>query len=80
LLRELAAPLDSVWDLTEVRVFNDLKKGTDLWAEAIRNLRKVGDRVASRYNAAEMEKPFKLGGIVVYRVKVLISKGEGVPA
>ena len=31
-------PLESAWDLTEMNVSQDLKKGKNFWAEAIRNL------------------------------------------
>jgi hypothetical protein len=78
--RELATPLESVWDLTEANVSQDLKKGKNFWAEAIRNLRKVRDRVAHRYNALRKATPFKVGDVVVCPVKVLSSKRKGVSA
>jgi hypothetical protein len=78
--RELATPLESVWDLTEANASQDLKKGKLFWAEAIRSLRKARDRVAHRYNATRKATPFKVGDVVVYRVKVLSSKRKGVSA
>jgi len=57
-----------------------MKKRKNFWAEAIRNLRKARDQVACRYNAVRKTTPFKVGDVVVYRVKVLSSKGKGVPA
>jgi hypothetical protein len=69
--RELATPLESMWDLTEVHVSNNLEKGKDFWAEAIKNLRKERDQVTRRYNAARKEIPFKVGDTVVYRVRCL---------
>jgi len=80
LRRELATPLESAWDLTEMNVSQDLKKGEDFWAEAIRNLRRARDQVARRYNAGRKATPFKVGDVVVYQVKVLSSKGKGVSA
>jgi hypothetical protein len=67
--------LESMWDLNEVNVCNNLEKGNDFWAEAIKNLRKGRDQVACRYNAARKETSFKVGDIVVYRVKMLSLKG-----
>jgi hypothetical protein len=55
-----------------------LKKGKNFWAEAIRNLRKARDHVARRYNAVRKTTPFKVRDVVVYRVKVLSSKGKKV--
>jgi hypothetical protein len=72
---ELATPLESMWDLTRVNVSNNLEKGKDFWAKAIKNLRMERDQVACRYNATRKETPFKVGDIVVHRVKVLSSKG-----
>jgi len=72
---ELATPLESMWDLTEVHVSNNLEKVKDFWAEAIKNLRTERDQVARRYNVTRRETPFKVGDIVVYRVKVLSLKG-----
>jgi hypothetical protein len=63
-----------------VNVTQNLKKGKNFWTEAIRNLRKARDQVAHRYNAGRKATPFKVGDIVVYRVKVLSSKGKGVSA
>ena len=77
--RELATPLESMWDLTEA-ISQDLKEGKDFWAEAIRNLRKARDQVARRYDAVRKATPFKVGDVVAYRVKVLSSKGKGVSA
>jgi len=71
--RELTTPLESVWDLTEKNVFQDLEKERGVWTEAIMNLRKARDRVAVRKAT-----PFKEGDVVVYRVKVLSSKGNGI--
>jgi hypothetical protein len=76
---ELATPLESVWDLTEASVSQDLGKEKGFWTEAIRSLRKARDQVARRYNAVRRATPFKVGD-VVYRVKVLSSKGKGVSA
>jgi hypothetical protein len=73
-------PLESVWELTEVNASQDLKKGKDFWAEAIRNLRKARDQVARRYNAVRKTTQFKVGDVVVHRLKVISSKGKGVSA
>jgi hypothetical protein len=78
--RELATPLESVWDLTEATVSQDLKEGKDFWVEAIRSLRKARDEVARRHDAVRRGTPIRVGDIVVYRVKVLSSKGTGVSA
>ena len=78
--RELATPLESVWDLIEANVSQDLNEGKDFWAEAIRNLRKARDQVARRNDAVRKATPFKVGDVVAYRVKVLSSKGKGVSA
>jgi hypothetical protein len=72
--RELATPLKSVWDLTEVHDSNNLEKAKDFWAEAIKDLRMERDQVARRY-VTRRETSFKVGDIVVYRVKVLSLKG-----
>jgi hypothetical protein len=48
--RELATPLESVWDLTGANVSQDLKEGKNFWAKAIKNLRKARDQVARRYD------------------------------
>jgi hypothetical protein len=61
-----------------VNVSQDLKRGKNFWAEAIRNLRKARDQVARRYNTGRKVTPFKVGDVVIYRVKVLSSKGKGV--
>ena len=74
---ELATPLESMWDLTEVHVSNNLEKVKDFWAEAIKNLRTERDQVARRYNAARKATIFRVGDVVVYRIKVLSSKGKG---
>jgi len=63
-----------------MNVSQELKKGEDFWAEAIRNLRKARDQVARRYNAGRRATPFKVGDVVVYQVRVLSSKGKGVSA
>jgi len=76
--RELATPLESVWDLTEANISQDLKEGKNFWAEAIRNLRKARDQVALRCGDVRKATPFKVGDVVVCRVKVLSSKGKGV--
>jgi hypothetical protein len=78
--REIATPLESAWHLTEVNVSKNLKKLKNFGAGAIRNLRKARDQVARRYNAGRKATPFKVGDVVVYWVKVLISKGKGVSA
>jgi len=78
--RELATPLESVWDLTEANVSQDLEKEKGFWTDAIRNLRKARDQVARRYNAVRRVTPFKVGDVVVHRVKILSSKGKGVSA
>ena len=78
--RELTTPLESAWDLTDVNISLDLKRGKNFWAEAIRNLWKARDQVAHRYNAGRKVTPFKVGDVVVYQVKVLSSKGKGVSA
>jgi hypothetical protein len=78
--RELATPLESVWDLTEAKFPKDSKRETEFWTEAIRNLRKARNRVARRYNAGRRATPFKVGDVVVNQVKVLSSKGKGVSA
>jgi hypothetical protein len=72
----LATPLESARGFTEMDVLQDLKAGEKLWAEAIMKLRKVRDRVARRYNAERKAMPFKVGDIVVYRVKFLSSKAR----
>jgi len=46
----------------------------------LRNLRKASDQVARRYNAGRKATPFRVGDVVIYRVKVLSSKGKGVSA
>ena len=78
--RELVTPLEGVWDLTEKNVFQDVEKEKGFWIEAIRNLRKTKDQVARRYNAMRKATLFKEGDVVVYRVKVLSSKGKGISA
>jgi hypothetical protein len=78
--RELATPLESVWDLTEANVSQDLKEGKNFWAEAIRNLMKARDQVALRCDVVRKATPFKVGDVVVCWVKVLSSKGKGVSA
>ena len=75
---ELATPLESARDLTEVNVFQDLKRGKNIWAEAIRNLWKARDQVARRYDAGRKATSLKVGDIVIYQVKVLSSKGKDV--
>jgi len=45
---ELATPLESVWDLTEANVSENLKKEKRSWTEVIRNLMKERDQVARR--------------------------------
>ena len=55
----------------------DLEEENGFWAEAIWNLRKARDQVARRYNAARKENIFRAGGVVVYWIKVLSSKGVG---
>ena len=55
-------------------------KEKGFWTEAIRNLKKARDQVARRYNAVRRATPFKVGDVVVYRVKVLSSKGKSVSA
>jgi hypothetical protein len=69
-----------MWDLTEVNISQDLKEGKNFWAKAIRKLRKARDQVALRYNVVRKATSFKVGDVVVCRVKVLSSKGKGVSA
>jgi hypothetical protein len=78
--RELATPLERMWDLTDMNVSLDFKRENNFWAEAIRNLWKASDQVARRYNAGRKAIPFKVGDVVIYQVKVLSSKGKGVSA
>jgi hypothetical protein len=40
---------------------NDEMGTTEIWAEAIRNLRNAKERVARRYNEARRETRFKVG-------------------
>ena len=78
--KELAMPLESACDLTQMNVSQDLKKGEEFWAEEIRNLRRARDQVDRRYKAGRKATPFKVGDVVFYQVKVLSSKGKGVSA
>jgi len=67
----------AIWDLAEVNASKDLEEENGFWAEGIWNLRKARDQVARRYNAARKATIFRVGDVVVYRIKVLSSKGKG---
>jgi hypothetical protein len=55
-----------------------MKRKGQFWTRAIRNLRLARDRVAKRYNEGRKESLYKVGEMVVCRMKTLSSKGKGV--
>lgn len=67
----------AIWDLAEANVSKDLEKENGSWVEAIWNRRKARGQVARKYNAARKVNIFRVGYVVVYRMKVLSSKGKG---
>ena len=75
--RELNTPLENMWDLTEVFVSSEEER-TKFWTEAIRNLNKVRNRVAKRFDRGRKEAQYKVGDTVVCQMKTLSSKCKGV--
>jgi len=67
----------TIWDLAETNASKALEEVNGVWAEVIWNLRTATDQVARRYNTARKANIFRVGDVVVYRMKVLSLKGKG---
>ena len=69
--------MENLWDLIEVLVSSEEGR-TKFWTEAIRNLNKVRNRVAKRFDRGRKEAQYKVGDTLVCQIKTLSSKAKGV--
>jgi hypothetical protein len=78
--RELKSPLEVRWDLTQVDEQSAGESTTLFWAQAYANLRRARNKVAKRYDRGRKPHEYRVGDIVMYKMRLASSKANKVTA
>jgi hypothetical protein len=78
--RELKSPLEVRWDLTPEYEQSTGEGEKSLWTQAYCNLRRARNKVAKRYDSCRKPHEYRVGDIVMYKMRLSSSKAKNVTA